>query len=67
MMSDQTHDEMWDELQSRIDELEAFLLNRTHICSGRDCVGIYAEPTGSLPRCEDCRKVAAIGFEYQEE
>ncbi len=49
-----------EELEGRIEELEAFLFNRSHICTGRDCVGILQEPTGSLPRCSECNKVVEL-------
>ena len=46
--------------QATITELRTFLFNRTHICGGRDCVGIYGEQTGSLHRCDDCSELLAL-------
>ena len=42
------------------DEFEKYFILRTHACSGRDCVGYLREPTGSLPRCEDCAEITRI-------
>jgi len=44
----------------KIEQYEKLLLKRTHMCSGRDCVGIYQETTGSLPRCDDCTELKRI-------
>ena len=49
-----------EELEAQVAALEAFLFKRSHMCSGRDCVGIYQEPTGSLSRCDDCNELAAL-------
>ena len=47
-------------LTAKVGELEAFLFKRSHMCNGRDCVGVLQEPTGSLLRCKDCTELAAL-------
>ena len=50
-----------DELLARNEALEKVyeaVLARTHMCSGRDCVGLWRElDAASLRRCNDCAEV----------
>ena len=40
----------------KLEQLTAMIASRSHICSGRDCVGMWIEETGSLLRCNTCEQ-----------
>lgn len=49
--------ELIESLRVEIEGWQKLFAGRSHACSGRDCVGLYQDETGSLHRCTYCDQV----------